>query len=237
MRFFFVSLAILLSVGTAVAEMRIWSDKKGNTIEAEYIKIIGAKVVLKTAEGKQLKVPVSGLCDADKDYLASTIPPKIKIEVDVDKDRDTLSSYSSEYGTYGREQKAESICCSVQITKINQEACNQDFKAFIYVFGEDQRSKRTRVLDISNKEFTFKHAKTMGFKSKQVTVEFTKDSYYGNSGYRYSGYVAFVTDRNDKIVAIESTKTAYESNIQKIRKAKRNATLDRDFDVVSSRRH
>ncbi|MDF7824967.1 SHD1 domain-containing protein [Pontiellaceae bacterium B12227] len=88
------------------AEMRIWSDKKGNTIEAEFMSMMGSKVVLKTPQGKTIKVPAAGLSDADKKYLSENIPPKIKIEVDVDKDRETLSSYSSEYGTYGYERKA-----------------------------------------------------------------------------------------------------------------------------------
>ena len=75
--------AVLCICVTANAEMRIWTSKKGKTVEAEYIKMYGSQVVLKTAEGRTLHVPVFGLCDDDQDYLShvAAVPPKIVASV------------------------------------------------------------------------------------------------------------------------------------------------------------
>lgn len=235
----FILLAFTVA-SAAWSEMRIWSDKKGNTVEAEYVQIIGSKVVLKTREGKTLKVPASGLSAADKKYLADNIPPEISIEVDVDKDRDTLESYSSEYGTYGYERKAESVACNVEIKQTNREECNRSFNARIYVIGENQATKRSRILDISEQTFDFKSSKIYSFNSEPVTMEYSDSSHFGKDGYRYAGYLVCILDEKDKIVKIEASKTSYESNVVKIQSAKEGNTLDNNFNVVkqiSNRRY
>lgn len=195
--------------------------------------IMGTKVVLKTPEGKTLKVPASGLSEADKKYLASNIPPKLKIEVDVDKDRETLASYSSTYGTYGYERKAETIKCTVTVSKTNRDACDKSFKAIIYVFGESIESKRIRVLDVSEQAVSFKNSKSTSFSSDPATVEFSDSSYRGKDGCRYAGYLVIVIDEQEQVVKFESSKTAYENHIAQIREAKENNSLDKDFCVIS----
>lgn len=69
------------------AEMRIWQDKKGNTIEAEFVTISAGKVVLRTSEGEQLKINPAGLSAADQAYLKRSIPPRIDISFSKKQDR------------------------------------------------------------------------------------------------------------------------------------------------------
>lgn len=216
--------------------MRIWSDQKGNTIEAEYVNIFGTKVVLKTVDGRQLKVPMAGLSEADKEYLASAIPPKIKIGVNVDKDRDTISSYSSDYGTYNYERKSETIKCVASLEKVNQEPTNREFTASMFVFGKETKGSYLKLLSKTEHKFDFKYGKTTSFNSSPVTVEYTKSDYLSNNGYRYEGYLVVVEDSAGNVVACESTNSSYEEHLVKIKNAKENAMLDDDFDVISRRR-
>ena len=217
------------------AEMRIWSDKKGNTIEADYINIIGSKVALKTQEGKNIKVPISGLCDADRKYLAEIIPPKIKIEVDTDKDRDTVDSYSSSYGSYNYERKSETIKCTAVLKKTNQEPTNRKFKAHMYVIGKETSRPIKTVLSKVEHEFDFKQNKTTSFHSDPVTVEYTKSDYASEGGFRYDGYIVFVEDSELRIIAIESSNSGYEKNLHKLKKLKERDKMDDDFDKVNTR--
>ena len=69
-----VWLVVFFGVTLAHAEMRIWTSVKGDTIEAEFIKKIGSDIIMKTAQGKQLKIPMRGLSKADHNYIASVIP-------------------------------------------------------------------------------------------------------------------------------------------------------------------
>lgn len=229
MKVLMVIAALGLLTGSVQAEMRIWADKKGNTIEAEFINIMGNKVVLKTPDGKIHKVPKAGLCANDQKYLAANIPPTLKISVDVDKDRDTISSYSSTYGTYGSETKQEVITCAVEIKKTNREACSKKFKAYIYVFSESLASKQYRVLDISETEMSFVKTKSASFNSDPVTIQFSDNSYSGKSGYKYSGYLVVVEDESGRIIMTEASKNGFASNAGLIRKVKEGARLTGKF--------
>ncbi len=231
-----VVFVVFLGLITASAEMRIWTSKKGDTIEAEYVNIIGSKIVLKTSAGKQLKVPMSGLCQADMDYLASAIPPKMKLTVDVDKDRDTLSSYSSTYGTYNYEEKAETIKCEVEIVKTSREPCNRDLVGHLYVIGKQEGGDLRKLLSIDKQEFSFRKSKEFKFRSQPVTVEYSRGSYTTKRGSRYEGYILVVEDKEGKVLAIESSQGTYEKHLHKIKKAKKGNQLDRDFDVIQTRR-
>lgn len=231
-----VLIGVLIASSSALADMRIWTSIKGDTIEAEYVNIIGTKVALKTQNGKTIKVPMAGLSDADHDYLKELIPPKIKIDVDVDKDRDTVSSYSSTYGSYNYERKAETIKCTAVLQKTNQEPTSRKFKAYIYVIGEETARSVKRVLSRVEHEFDFKNSKTTRFNSSPVTVEYTKSDYASEGGWRYEGYIVFVEDGQGRIVAIESSNSGYEKFIHKLKVLKEGEQMDDDFDKTSSRR-
>src|SRR5262245_59598954 len=65
-------IAILISmiVGICLAEERTWTDASGKfSINAEFVRVDGDKVVLRRADGKEIKVPQARLSDADKEFL------------------------------------------------------------------------------------------------------------------------------------------------------------------------
>lgn len=231
-----IMIILLLGMSWALslhAETRIWTSTKGDSIEAEYVKMFAGKVILKTAEGKQLKVPVSGLCSADKAWLANAIPPKIKITVDTDKDRDTLDSYSSEYGTYNYEKKAETTKCTAVLKQTNKEPSNREFIARMYVIGKQTNRDLREVISYAEHEFSFKSSKTTQFKTAPVTVEYTKSNYAQNRGARYEGFLVLVEDKEGNIVAVESSQTSYEKNAHKFKAAKKGTEFDNDFDIMN----
>lgn len=57
------------------SKMRVWSMDSGKTLEAEYISKIGDKIVLKTARGKQVKIPVADFSEDDLVYIQIANPP------------------------------------------------------------------------------------------------------------------------------------------------------------------
>lgn len=225
---------LLLSV-CAYGEMRIWSDKQGNEIEAEYVQRIGAKVVLKTADGRKVKVPMSGLSADDMAYMAALIPPKIVIDVDPDLDRDTVESYSSAYGTYGRDTKSEIVKCRVELKKTNQEPTSRRFVAHLYIIGRNLAGDTRKLFSYTKYEFDFKNGDSAQFSSDPVRSQYTKSNYSSNYGFRYEGYLVYVEDTAGELLKLESSSSKYEKYLHKLKEAKPEMELDSDFDLIQPR--
>jgi hypothetical protein len=71
---------------------RLWSTADGKSVEAEYVSTMGDEVVLKTAKGKQIRVPADLLADADQKYIALSNPPKLSVDF-IKKSNNLLSRY------------------------------------------------------------------------------------------------------------------------------------------------
>jgi len=65
-----VVLGILLAQVACAGELRTWTSKKGSTIEAEMVKRVGQSVYLRTADGRSMKIGISALSAADRQYIA-----------------------------------------------------------------------------------------------------------------------------------------------------------------------
>lgn len=214
----------VLWAGVCCAESRIWTSKKGDTIDAEYIKIFGNKVILKTSDGKNLKVPVAGLCAADQSYLASVVPPVIEISVDVDLNRD------SEYSSENYDRKSEAVKCSVVLEKTNKEPCSRKFSVHIYVFAKKEKGDTRWLISHVKESASFESEKSVQFKTPSATVQYIKSLYSDSRGFRYEGYLVVVEDDAGQVVAMESNQGKYEKNWSKIKGASKGAQFDRDFD-------
>ena len=103
--------ALLLCTFAQAGAFRTWSDKKGNTIKAEFVRWSGTKVMLKTEEGRELAVPADGLSPADQEYLAKIVPPEM--EITVDKDIDTVRTIEKS----GYTQREETATLKITIQK------------------------------------------------------------------------------------------------------------------------
>ena len=56
-------------VAAATAEQRTWTDNSGKfTVEAEFVTISDGNILLKTASGKTIRVPLERLSEADRRY-------------------------------------------------------------------------------------------------------------------------------------------------------------------------
>lgn len=225
-----VFLVLCAGVFVSLSQARVWTSNKGDTIDAEYVKMFGNKVVLKTNEGKTLKVPVAGLCVDDRKYLASIIPPKIDIGVNVDIDSNTETSGSS------YERKSETVKCVVELKKTNPEPCSRKFTAQIYVFARKEKSDMRWLISHAEHSNGFIDENIVQFHSPSALVEYSKSS-SGNRGFRYEGYLVVVEDDQGQVVAMESNKEKYETNWSKIKNTRKGSRFDRDFDLLDGKQY
>lgn len=209
------------------AEMRTWTSVKGDTIEAEFIKKTGNTVILKTSQGKQLKIPASGLSKADHEYLLGAIPPKIKITVKVDVDRDKQGD------GYFFEETEESHMVSVSIKKTNREKSNQKFKAQLYIIAQSKKnSSEKKLIGYETHDFSFVDRDEANFSGTSKVT--STQSYYTKTGFRFEGYLVCVEDASGKVIAVDTKLTLYEKNLHNLKKASEGDLLSKDLSVLES---
>ena len=215
--------AVLCICATANAEMRIWTSKKGDTVEAEYVKMYGSKVVLKTADGKTLRVPADGLCDDDQEYLTTVtaVPPRILIVVDDDLERKKEGSG----GSY--EIEKQTITCNVTIKKTNAEPCLGNFKAWLFVIGEEKEGTKKKILGTKEQAFSFDRQDATMF-SLTTSVE-GATAYMWAEGFEYEGYLVCVQDESGDTMAVESNQNSYERHLVEILKSSQGSIYTEDF--------
>lgn len=70
-------LAVCLS---SQAEMRVWTHESGQQFEAEYIAIQAGKVLTRDANGKDIRMPLGSLSEADRRFVELENPPTITVD-------------------------------------------------------------------------------------------------------------------------------------------------------------
>ncbi len=67
----------LPALAQAALDLRTWTSRDGNyVVRAELVEVAGADVRLRKPDGSIVSVPISKLCAADRDFLASQSAPK-----------------------------------------------------------------------------------------------------------------------------------------------------------------
>jgi len=207
------------------AEMRKWTSVKGDTIEAELIRKSGNTVILKTSQGKQLKIPVSGLSKADHEYLLGAVPPKLKITVKDKVDRD------KEGDGYYYERTEETHKFNVTIEKTSRDKCNRKFKARLYVIAHSEKKRdEKQLIGYATHDFSFDKRDEAYF-SDTTTIS-SEEDYWDKEGYQYEGYLVCVEDDAGKILAVETNQGTYEKNLHNLKKADEGALLSRSLSVT-----
>ena len=209
--------------GSALADFRVWSSKDGGSnVEAKYIQMAGSKVVLEKKDGNRIMVSPSKLSAADQEYLAGVVPPQLKIKVDKDVDDEKLDEYAGY--SVGWVRKRQDITISADIRKTNKDKCTQEFKAHLYIIAESPKGNIRRVLEHQKESISFVD-RTNAELSASASCEFYERSGFytdGNEGWKFEGYLIVIEDQNGQIIASDTNKSTYESNLTKIRKNIKN---------------
>jgi len=204
---FFLSLTI---------EARIWKDKKGHEIEAELMSMQAGKVFLKRSNGKTLRISKKSLSEADQEFLATKIPPKVKIDFKKSQDR-----RSDGYDVY--------MTGKIIITKKSAPTYSGTLTATLIMIGKYENRAAFIILDKASNTFTFTNSKTFVLKGKLFRMY---NSYYSSYGQKYMGYIALITDADGKLVEVKSNRKEFLKDYKKIIKFEKGARFDRKFKAT-----
>lgn len=218
-----VILLFMVGAGlTSFGEMRIWQDRKGNTLEAEYVCVVGGKVTLRDANKKDYRLPLKDLCQKDQTFLQKLIPPTVEIEFSKKQDR-RKTSYG--YATLD-------ITCSVEITKKSRLPYDRELRAVMVVMGYNEDTNEYTVLDKAESKFMFKGKnKVHEFFGKRFRIHEYDKYYYGNNqrNVEYRGHLVVVYDPEGNPIEVKASPDKYEGYLKILVECNTGDKLSRTF--------
>lgn len=215
------------------AEMREWTDKKGNKIEAEFNGVKDKKIVLVNEDGKEYRVPLENFSNKDLEYLQGKVPDSLfkrvlpkaaeppRLEIDFKKITDTGST--DDDSSY----RNIDMVTKVAIAKKSAEPYTGKLKAQLFVIGFNKDEDRYIMLDTKEHEFNFKSEDEISFEGAHFIIrEYMYDDDYST---QYEGYLVVILDEQGRVLAKRSNSSTFEKNYSKLSKFEKGSYFNKKF--------
>jgi hypothetical protein len=214
---------------TAPAEIRIWTDESGKKIEAEYVHTLGDKVILRQADGSELKVSLDTLSKKDQKYAVLQAPPRIEIKASIDTDRENTG-----FGNRRSFQvQEESVQCKVEIKKTSPAPYEAPLRVELYLIGKPENKDFYTILEQSHSSFSFTQENEYKYSFVSDPVNLTQIEAGREKGIEYEGYLIVVKDKSGEALSMRASKTIFEKNATALMGSKKGIIFDEDFNQVS----
>lgn len=193
----------------ASAEMRTWTFKTGETLEAELVKIQFDKIVLKDADGKEWTIDKVQFefSDEDQELLALESPPTLKLEF---RKSIVRKNFSMVRGAEDRlpEQRAN---FGAEVKQTSSTDYPYELTIEFFAIGKELKGSRFIVLDRYSQTFTLTKENKREFKFESPrTINLTdlwpNNSTYSRRGEQYDGFLVMVKDKRGKIIAMDASR-------------------------------
>lgn len=145
-----LSLTSLIALATQ-ADMRTWTDVRGNKIQAELVENMNGNLTLMMEDGKEVQVKISGLSSGDQKYVLVNTPPKIDIQVSQATDRKNqgFSFENPHDSSYDRDVQVQTQATQYKITlkRSGTIPYNKPIYAEFYLIGFNKGERAYVLLD------------------------------------------------------------------------------------------
>lgn len=193
------ALFLLLSAGWVCAEMRMWTDKDGKSVYAEFKQELFGKIFLKDAESRTVLLAVADLSETDLNYFQAMIPPNVEVEF-------SKITRLKERSIYAREDdKIGFVTVTVEITKERKSLSRGTLHGELYLVGEEIATDDYRMLAKKRFPVRFEGKKGNLF-VYETSVEERNYREYNDQvrGTEYSGYMLVLIDSQDEVFHIST---------------------------------
>lgn len=185
--------------------MRIWTTSAGKSIEAEFVTTISDTAVLKTATGKQLKIPMEQLCEEDRMFIELNSPP----EFELDFAKQTRNRPPIDPGTLiqWRPPTLIDYIFTAKIKQTSPGVYNHELGVEYFAIGQEVDGGNYILLDRKSDTFTptKQNKRSHAFSGDPVLCYAYDDLYSDRRGSKYGGYLITITDSRGKIIATGSS--------------------------------
>jgi hypothetical protein len=229
-----VVLALSLTI-CAQAEMRIWNSLPGKTVEAEYVRVQLDNVVLRNADGKEIKVPLTAFSGEDKEYIELANPPELSVDVmrgskqtfvdvSVTYPKDPLIILTYEFGARVKQKdtKSYNYPLTVEVYAFSQ----QRYDPSKYHLLQRTKSKPFVLNSDNGRRYEFTSPKKNRIIAYELYVNYLK--WREARGEKFAETLVLVRDKRDEIIAYNSTKKWLYNNLERLEELPVGAWLNDD---------
>ena len=180
--------------------VRQWTLNSGKSMEAEFIVLMGDKVVLKKSSGRQVKIPFNELSEEDHDYLMLAIPPPLKIAFLKDQERfkfQNLPLVDSNVPVFTK------FTGGVKIQKSNRKPYPKSLKVELFTIAAERDGNNYILMERTEGSFT-------PSEENEGTFELHGNGFWlrdyvngrrDRRGEKFQGHMVVVTDERGEIIA------------------------------------
>ena len=210
--------------------LRIWTTVSGKTAEAEYVATIGGKVTLKTAKGKQLKIPMNELSDADREFIELSNPPTFKIDFTKKSSQRYLEN--SPFMIWDNPPPPPRVfdwTFGVKLKQMGTGVYNHELNVEMFAIGQQYLDNEKFVLlDRQTTSFTPTRENKMShqFRSENSVELKNYELKEMTRGYKIKGHLILVTDSLGKIIQHDASNEWFYEKREKLQKLQAGSFFD-----------
>ena len=204
-------------------EILTWQLDDGRTLEAEFVRILFDKIMLKDTAGKEWTIPQESLVltDEDREFLELENPPKLDLLIRKSIER---KNFAMIRGAENRPPEQRGTFGAKVVQKSSAEY-NHPLTVEYFVIGQEIKGDRYIVLDRKKETFipTKENDGTLEFYSgRLVRMTDLWDAHpnYSRRGEQYYGFIITVKDKRGKLIAVDASNDwlqDYLGNLENLR--------------------
>jgi len=214
-------------------KLRVWKDRDGKTVKAEYVRTEVESVILRREDGSEFKVSMKSLSDPDIEFVRMQTPPRIEINMEPSVDTYTVG-YLGNAG-YDYTVKYQVVEPSVLLRKTSTEPYEAPLDMEVILLGRIREVDRYIILDNSVITFAFKGRQSYEVSYVGYPVDLRQISGSWRSGVEYEGYLVIIRDSRGQLVAVKASKIALEQNAAELSGVQAGSMLTDQLRVIKPR--
>lgn len=220
----------------AHAEMRTWTDVRGNTIEAELIENMHGNITLLRADGREAHIKISNLSADDQKFVLVNSPPKIDIRVNEITSRENVGFSPDSANDNDRDFQVQTTHSLYKVTlkKSGTIPYDKPIQAELYVVGYKKQTQEYVILSKTVKKFTFgdgDKADEYVFESNPITTKNLQGQRDG--GTVYHGNLVALVDDQGHVFDVKGSRSKMEEHAAFIRKQGPGFAMTKE-DIISA---
>lgn len=227
-------LSLLVCTHSLIADFRVFTNTKGQSIEAQYIDGNSEQVRLRLKSGRIFKTSLDTLCENDREFCIKTQLELNRQNSKLKKDsRIEVSFFKKKRKTLVKENNLaqddfiQSFEPSVLIVNKDINKKFLDNTVTVIALGESVEKKTEyKLLMKDSFKFNIEPKGEYRWTGNPFTVKY--DDYAGNGyifGHKYTGFILIIENSDGERVLERATRKSWLDSINKISAAKTNSTL------------
>ncbi len=213
-------------------EVRTWTTSSGKTTTATYEKVVMDRVWLVDAAGKEIKIPLDSLVEADRLYVELYNPPRLDIEFH--KKQDQLTGYYKGTPFLAGEipPSVSEYSFKARVWTLDSTPYHHKLHVSYYAIGR-QRLDRDKYILLEKREGTFMPSESETIRMSGSKIRLRDYIQRGiNRGHEFAHYLVLVTDERGEIVAHRESANWLFDNLDKLENLPVSAYMNTDCKRV-----